>query len=117
MVETRDGYITVDGIDISTVPCTDVRSHFNVVPQDPLLMPGTIRFNIDPFGKASDEEIIQALERIRLWKVISDQGGLSKEMDTTMWSAGQKQLLCLARAMIRNSKLLILDEATSRYAI
>lgn len=114
MIETQGGQITVDGIDISTISPTDVRFHLNVVPQDPFLMPGTIRHNIDPFGKVSDEDIIQALQRVRLWAVISEQGGLSKEMDTTTWSAGQKQLLCLARAMVRHSKVLILDEATSR---
>jgi ATP-binding cassette subfamily C (CFTR/MRP) protein 1 len=114
MIETREGQIIVDGIDVSTMCRTDIRSHLNVVPQDPFLVPGTIRFNIDPFGKASDEDIIRALERVRLWARISEQGGLSKEMDTVMWSAGQKQLLCLARAMVRNSKILILDESTSR---
>ncbi|KAF7554083.1 hypothetical protein G7Z17_g3181 [Cylindrodendrum hubeiense] len=114
MIVTQGGQITIDGVDVSTIRCSDVRSRLNVIPQDPLLIPGTIRFNIDPFGKVSDEEIIWALERVQLWKIISEQGGLNKEMDTAMWSAGQKQLLCFARALVRNSKVLIFDEATGR---
>ena len=88
MIETQGGQITVDGVNVSTMSCTDVRSHLNAVPQDPLLAPGTIRFNIDPFGKVSDEDIIRALEQVRLWAIISEQGGLSKDMDAAAWLAG-----------------------------
>lgn len=115
LIEIEGGQILVDDVDISTVPGPDVRSQLNVVPQDPFLIPGTIRFNIDPFGKASEKDVISALDRVRLWPIVQEQGGLDKEMDTAAWSAGQKQLLCLARAIVKDSKILILDEATSRY--
>lgn len=114
MMAVRHGHIKIDGLDITSLNCEHLRKAINVVPQDPFLMPGTVRFNVDPFGLASDEEMIRALTRVGLWAIVCEQGGLDKAMDTSAWSAGQKQLFCFARAMTKKSKILILDEAMSR---
>lgn len=114
MVEIVEGSISIDGVDISTLSNAEVRSRINVVSQDPFILPGSIRFNVDPLNHATDEDITQALRRVRLWSIVEEQGGIDKEMDLTSWSAGQKQLLCFARAMVKRSKILILDEAMSR---
>lgn len=112
MMDVQSGNITIDSVSISSLSPSYLRSKVNVVPQEPFLLPGSVRFNMDPFGEATGDEIIRALDRVGLWELIKEQG-LDKEMDSTSWSAGQKQLLCLARAMVRRKKLIVFDEATS----
>jgi ATP-binding cassette, subfamily C (CFTR/MRP), member 1 len=117
MMDIVDGQITIDGVNISTLNSEQVRSSINVIPQDPFLMPGTVRFNMDPFDIASDDIIIKALGRVGLWATIQERGGLGENIDTAAWSAGQKQLFCLARATVKKCKIVVLDEAASRYAV
>ncbi|TQN65415.1 ABC transporter atnG [Colletotrichum shisoi] len=117
MTDIRGGKIEIDGVDLSTLVPSELRSCINVVSQDPFLMPGTIRFNVDPLSAVSDDDddddarITRALDRVGLSRHVQEQGGLGAEMDDKAWSAGQKQLLCMARAMLRQCKVLILDEA------
>lgn len=115
MIEIQHGSINIGSVTITDHPREEVRSELNVVTQEPFLMPSTVRFNLDPYQSASDEDIITVLKKLGFWESIEQQGGLDMPMKATSWSMGQRQLLCLGRAMVRRGKILILDEATSRY--
>ena len=117
MLDLSDGSITIDGIDISTIPREQVRSRVIAIPQEPYLLNDTVRVNLDPLGLSDDETIMRTLKKVQLWKTIEMKGGLNVKMDSEFLSHGQRQLLSLARVLLRKSTILVLDEATSKYVI
>ncbi|XP_017164453.1 canalicular multispecific organic anion transporter 1-like isoform X1 [Poecilia reticulata] len=116
IIEAADGRILIDNVDISKIGLHDLRNRLTIIPQDPVLFSGTLRMNLDPFDKFSDEELWRVLELSHLKNYVA---GLKEELQHEVaeggenLSVGQRQLLCLARALLRKSRILILDEATA----
>ncbi|RAL17389.1 P-loop containing nucleoside triphosphate hydrolase protein [Aspergillus homomorphus CBS 101889] len=123
LLNTSSGTITIDGIDISTLPRNLLRSRIIAIPQDPFILPGSIRFNLDPTGRLIDSTLLSALEKTNLLQVATSRGGLDAELTSSSMSQGEQRLFALAVALLRKwdrdnvskereSGIVLLDEAT-----
>ncbi|XP_054002835.1 ATP-binding cassette sub-family C member 10 [Hylaeus anthracinus] len=115
LTEINSGSISIDNVNIRTLQLSALRSRLTIIPQNPYLFSGTVRENLDPLNQYSDLHVYKALEKCQIHSLVYRLGGLGATLDESgnNLSAGQKQLLCLVRAVLHNAKIICIDEATA----